>query len=118
MSSAKTPAPDRGNCHIDTIDAPRIDKLVRPVADGVAGGVALVLELDPEVGGDGVTLTGDFGSLSNDADSVSADLLADHDVGRYPGGAVIGRFPTGDIDSLNLRDPEEIEADPYPFDNA
>ena len=68
--------------------------------------------------GDDVTLTGDSGSLPDDVDSILADLLADHDIDRYPGGAVIGWFPTGGIDSLHLRDPEEVEADPYPFNTS
>jgi hypothetical protein len=68
--------------------------------------------------GDGVSITGDSGDLPDDIDGILSDLLADHDVARYPGGAVIGWFSPGDIDSLQLRDPEEVEADPYPFDNG
>lgn len=68
--------------------------------------------------GEGVTLTGDPGDLPDDIDRILADLLPDHDVDRYPGGAVIGWFPTGDINDLHLRDPEEVEVDPYPFDNS
>jgi len=65
--------------------------------------------------GSGVSITGDPGDLPDDCDAVLTDLLANHDVSRYPGGAVVGWFPTGDIDAVDLRDPEEVEADPYPF---
>jgi hypothetical protein len=68
--------------------------------------------------GDGVSVTGDSGNLPDDVNRILADLLADHDVDRYPGGAVIGWFPTGNIDGLHLRDPEEVDTDPYPFDSV
>lgn len=66
--------------------------------------------------GDGVELTGRVGSLPDDVDRVLDDRLSHHDVARYSEGAVIGRFPTGDIEALQLRDPEAIEAEPYPDD--
>jgi hypothetical protein len=64
--------------------------------------------------GDDVRTTGRVGTLPDDVDRILDDLLSDHDVARYPDGAVIGWFPTSDIEGLQLRDPEEIEADPYP----
>jgi hypothetical protein len=64
--------------------------------------------------GDGVAITGDPGSLPNDVDSVLADLLADHSVDRYPGGAVIGWFAPGAIAEANVRNPADVEAKPYP----
>ena len=68
--------------------------------------------------GDGVSITGDPGDLSDDIDGILADLLADHDVARYPGGAVIAWFSPGHLADAQVRDPGDVEADPYPFDNA
>lgn len=65
-----------------------------------------------------VTLAGDPGDLPDDADAVLAEIEADYPVGRYPGGAVIGWFPTDGFDALHLRDPAEVEADPFPFDGG
>jgi len=68
--------------------------------------------------GSDVTITGDPGDLPDDVDSILSDLLADHDVGHYPSGAVIGWFATDRLTDGVVRDPAEVEADPYPFDNV
>lgn len=44
--------------------------------------------------------------------------LVTHDGGDYPGGAVIGWVPPGDIETLDLHDPDEAAADPSPFDTV
>jgi hypothetical protein len=66
--------------------------------------------------GDDVDITGRAGTLPDDVDDILDDLLSEHDVARYPEGAVIGWFPTNDIEGLQLREPEEIEAEPYSDD--
>jgi len=65
-----------------------------------------------------VSITGDPGDLPDDVDGVLADLLADHDVTRYPAGAVIAWFQPDRLADAQVRDPDDIEADPYPFDSV
>jgi hypothetical protein len=66
--------------------------------------------------GDDVRLAGDHAEedLPDDVDDVLADLLADHDVGRYPEGAVLAWFQPTDLAAANVRDPERVRSDPYP----
>lgn len=68
--------------------------------------------------GDGVSITGDAGDLPDDVDRVLADLLADHDVDRYPSGAVIAWFQPDRLADAQVREPADVEADPYPFDRV
>ena len=70
------------------------------------------------VDGSDVSITGDHGDLPDDVDSVLADLLADHSVDRYPDGAVIGWFAPNGLADAVIRDPAEVEADPYPFETG
>lgn len=66
--------------------------------------------------GSDVSITGDPGDLPDNVDGVLAGLLADHSVDRYPEGAVIGWFSPGRLADASVRDPGDVEADPYPFD--
>jgi len=68
--------------------------------------------------GSDVSITGDPGDLPDDVDSVLADLLADHSVDRYPDGAVIGWFAPDRLADAEVRNPADVEADPYPFDTG
>ena len=68
--------------------------------------------------GSDVSITGDPGDLPDDIDGVLADLLADHDINRYPDSAVIGWFSLGRLADAEVRDPADVEADPYPFDSG
>jgi hypothetical protein len=71
-----------------------------------------------DMDGDDVTLRGDTDDLVEDADSLVTELLADHDVTRYPEGAIIGWFAPHDPRGGTIRAPGEVETDPYPFDNV
>jgi hypothetical protein len=68
--------------------------------------------------GDDVSITGDPGELPEDVDDVLADLLDDHDVDRYPNGTVIGWFAPDGLTDASVRDPSDVEADPYPFQKS
>lgn len=68
--------------------------------------------------GSDVSITGDHGDLPDDVDGVLAELLDDHDVARYPGGAVIAWFAPDRLIDASVREPGDVEADPYPFDSV
>jgi hypothetical protein len=68
--------------------------------------------------GSDVSITGDPGDLPDDVDGILADLLADHDVNRYPEGAVIGWFAPDRLIDASVREPGDVEADPYPFNSV
>ncbi|MEF8757201.1 MAG: hypothetical protein V5A33_03080, partial [Halobacteriales archaeon] len=67
--------------------------------------------------GTDVSITGDAGNLPDDVDAVLTELLADHDVASYPEGAVVAWFSPGHLADARVRDPDDVEADPYPFDD-
>lgn len=55
-------------------------------------------------------------SLPPDAESRIRQALSNHDIERYPEAAYIGVFASFELDHGDIRDPDEILADPYPRD--
>jgi hypothetical protein len=64
--------------------------------------------------GDDLVAYGDVSALPADGEEQILRSLADHDIRRYPEEALIATFAPPPMDSAKLRDPEEIESDPYP----
>jgi hypothetical protein len=62
---------------------------------------------------DDLVAYGDVSAFPTDGDDKIRRSLTDHDVRRYPEGALIATFAPPPMDSAKTRDPEEIESNPY-----
>ena len=64
--------------------------------------------------GDDLVVCGDVSSLPADGEEQILRSLADHDIRRYPEGALIATFAPPPLDSATIRDVEETKSNPYP----
>jgi len=64
--------------------------------------------------GDDLVVYGDVSALPAGGEKQILRSLTDHDIRRYPDGAQIATFAPPNMDSAKIRDPEEIESNPYP----